>query len=382
MQLFVRCGAAVGTVALECSAEDTVGRLKELLCAKDAQLGPCRFLRLQHAGASLPDERILSDVAGLEPCATLHATYRLRGGGGDGGSTGAESRSCYLEMYLGKKVEKVNPEEERLARWTRCHLSNEPLSPPCVVDELGSLYNKDALIQRLLDKTLPPTLSHITGLRSVTEVKLHRAATSSAPKAAASQTSFQPSNDSDFACPISGAALNGRYKFVVLRPSGLVVSEKAVKEVPAAVEELAGRKVAECDPLPINPTGEELDRLRARLMARAAEKADKAASKKDKKRSAAAAAATAGAAADGPAAADGAAKRRSASPTPEDVAGQAAAAVGKGSGAGAGPSKRLKLPEGATKEVYSSLFRTSKPGEMEKETFCCRALSARGMNLT
>jgi molybdenum-dependent DNA-binding transcriptional regulator ModE len=33
---------------------------------------------------------------------------RIRGGGGDGGSTGAESRSSYLEMYKEKKVEKVS----------------------------------------------------------------------------------------------------------------------------------------------------------------------------------------------------------------------------------------------------------------------------------
>lgn len=40
--------------------------------------------------------------------ATLQLTHRLLGGGGDGGSTGAESRSCYLEMYAGKKIEKVS----------------------------------------------------------------------------------------------------------------------------------------------------------------------------------------------------------------------------------------------------------------------------------
>ncbi len=41
----------------------------------------------------------------------------------------------------------VNPEEERLARWTTCQLSGMPLQPPCVADELGSLLNKDAVLQ-------------------------------------------------------------------------------------------------------------------------------------------------------------------------------------------------------------------------------------------
>ncbi len=40
----------------------------------------------------------------------------------------------------------VDPNEERLAKWTRCQLSGEPLAPPCVADELGHLFNKDAIV--------------------------------------------------------------------------------------------------------------------------------------------------------------------------------------------------------------------------------------------
>ena len=38
----------------------------------------------------------------------LQLLHRLRGGGGDGGATGAESRSSYLEMYMDKKPDKVS----------------------------------------------------------------------------------------------------------------------------------------------------------------------------------------------------------------------------------------------------------------------------------
>ena len=41
----------------------------------------------------------------------------------------------------------VNPAEEKLARWTTCKLSGEKLEPPCVVDELGSLYNKASCLR-------------------------------------------------------------------------------------------------------------------------------------------------------------------------------------------------------------------------------------------
>jgi hypothetical protein len=60
-------------------------------------------------------------------------------------------------------------------RWTQCHLSGEALTPPCVIDELGTLYNKDAVVSALLNKTMPePMSSYITGLKSVVELRLER----------------------------------------------------------------------------------------------------------------------------------------------------------------------------------------------------------------
>ena len=45
--------------------------------------------------------------AGVRPGDFIALHQRLRGGGGDGGSTGAESRSSFLEMYATKKAAKV-----------------------------------------------------------------------------------------------------------------------------------------------------------------------------------------------------------------------------------------------------------------------------------
>ena len=45
--------------------------------------------------------------AGVQSGSVLQLLHRLRGGGGDGGATGAESRSSYLEMYMDKKPDKV-----------------------------------------------------------------------------------------------------------------------------------------------------------------------------------------------------------------------------------------------------------------------------------
>jgi hypothetical protein len=61
---------------------------------------------LLHGSRQLQDCATLLE-AGVTDGATLSVSSRLRGGGGDGGSTGAESRSCYLEMYAEKKPDKV-----------------------------------------------------------------------------------------------------------------------------------------------------------------------------------------------------------------------------------------------------------------------------------
>lgn len=114
----------------------------------------------------------------------------------------------------------VNPEEERLARWTTCLLTGMPLQPPCVCDELGSLYNKDAVIHALVGKTIPKGLSHISSLKHVFDIHLERSADKAGGKEAV-----------QFSCPISGQPLNGKYKFKVVRSSGHVLSERALKEV-------------------------------------------------------------------------------------------------------------------------------------------------------
>ena len=41
----------------------------------------------------------------------------------------------------------------------------ERLSPPCVCDDLGNLFNKERLVEVLLAKQLPVMFSHIRGLK-------------------------------------------------------------------------------------------------------------------------------------------------------------------------------------------------------------------------
>lgn len=172
---------------------------------------------------------------------------------------------------------------------------------------------------------------------------------------------------------------------MVHRPSGQVVSERALKEVPAAVQELFGSAWTAEDLITVNPSGDELDAMKEKLADKLQAEREAKDKKKDKKRKKAeadgaadAAVATTSAAAGAPVAAPG----KVAPPGAEAAAVAALAAADAAVGApGAKKAKKgtalEHLSKHATAEVYASLFSSSRP-EGEKETFCCRNTSGRG----
>ncbi len=114
MQIYVRgIGGDAGTSALDVHPSNTVAEVKQMAALKSAVAANSSrsvimsdALRLVHCSRTLDDGCTLAS-AGVDGCSTLELLPRLRGGGGDGGATGAESRSCYLEMYAKKKLDKV-----------------------------------------------------------------------------------------------------------------------------------------------------------------------------------------------------------------------------------------------------------------------------------
>uniref|UniRef100_A0A7S0N047 Replication termination factor 2 n=1 Tax=Pyramimonas obovata TaxID=1411642 RepID=A0A7S0N047_9CHLO len=300
------------------------------------------------------------------------AVLRLRGGGGDGGATGAESRDSYLQMYAQKKPEKVDPREEKLAAATQCRLTHEPLSesPDSVVlDPLGHLYNKEQVLHALLEKKLnktamPAGLEHVASLKQDTLVlKLTTTASmlgdTSAAKKPASQGNFQRGNEAPFCCPLTARQMNGMFKFVALRPSGWVFSEQAVKECKQGVEEMIGGPLTDQEVIPINGSEEEVDELYKKHSLKCSTK-----KKKEK----------------GVAAADGEKRKSEAGAGPPaakktkqyngctDMATEIAKANAKAYSAG------KHAPKGATESIYASLF-TSSTVHQRKESYGARNLS-------
>ena len=309
--------------------------------------------------------------------------------GGDGGSTGAEDRAAYLAMYRERRPDAVDPAEERRARWGRCRLSGEPLREPCVSCPLGWLFNKEAVLEGLLAGGLPPECAHIRGLKDLTTLRLLRnpAAGGSGPadkgaggdggRGSGRAAGEFVGEAAPFVCPATGLEMNGRAPFRVCRRTGLVVSARALREVPVVVQEMleeaaAGKKKKGAagggDWVPLNGTVEEVAGLRERLgdvsgRGRGSNGRPGGKGGKTKKRKP-------------PHGAEGAvpAAKRPAKPL-------------RLQGSTVLPSCNTfkavdHLPEGAgDREVYASIFTSSRKGE-EKETFMCRSVSARGNYLS
>ena len=196
-------------------------------------------------------------------------SQELSGGGGDGGATGAEDRRAWLEMYLSKKSDKVDPLEIKRALWSRCNISGEPLRLPIVCDALGSLYNKEAVLKALVEKNMPQRLSYMTSLKDIKELKFDIDANKTEVVGAASNEV----ESGKFRCPITLQEFGDpRGRVAALRSTGYVFSERALKVCRSACEEHVSAceggkecKITEEEIITLNGTDEERDVLRQRM---------------------------------------------------------------------------------------------------------------------
>ncbi|KAM0045297.1 putative Ubiquitin-like domain, replication termination factor 2, Ubiquitin-like domain superfamily [Helianthus debilis subsp. tardiflorus] len=312
--------------------------------------------------------RVLSDSetiqsAGISNLSTLGLRFRLPGGGGDGGATGAESRDCYLNMYADKKPDKVDPNEQRLSKWLNCALSNEPLKRPIVVDYLGNVFNKQALVEALLKKNVPKAFGYIKGLKDMISVELE-----SIPGTEGADS------DVKFQCPVTGLEFNGKYKFYALKSCGHVLSAKALKEIKSSSCHVCRKEFAEADKIAINGNEEEVIALRERMEVEKLKVREKKAKVKKVKNG------NENIGGDGDSGVCEDVVRVIGSKREIDVKAAKVSEKIETNGKvvnGKNEAKRFKAadlaPANANKEVYASIFTSSRKSDF-KETYSCRSL--------
>ncbi|UJR15930.1 hypothetical protein I4U23_002850 [Adineta vaga] len=147
--------------------------------------------------------------------------------GGDGGSI--PKRIELVQQK--KKPETKDRDAANMAKWRHCTLKHGPLKQPIVVDCNGLLYNKDAILEYLLDRqSFEHGPSYIKKLKDVKELKLTE------------NSSFKSNHNefgneyldvytSPFICPITFVEMNGKYKFCAIWTCGCVLSDRALRSV-------------------------------------------------------------------------------------------------------------------------------------------------------
>ncbi|KAK6320902.1 hypothetical protein J4Q44_G00078780 [Coregonus suidteri] len=115
-----------------------------------------------------------------------------------------------------KKVEKVDINAELAARWKYCALSTEKLRRPIVACDLGRLYNKDAVIEYLLDKSADrpnsEVVSHLRGIKDVKELNLTDNPAWEGERRNTKGDRYEDMHCAMFICPVVGLEMNGKHR--------------------------------------------------------------------------------------------------------------------------------------------------------------------------
>ncbi|XP_015680266.1 replication termination factor 2 [Protobothrops mucrosquamatus] len=168
-----------------------------------------------------------------------------------------------------RKVEKVDKNAELVAQWYYCTLSQEKLNRPIVACELGRLYNKDGVIEFLLDKSSDKVLveaaSHIKSIKNVIELNLSDNPAWTGDKGNTKGDKYADIQSARFICPVVGLEMNGRHRFCFLRNCGCVFSERALKEIKTETCHKCGIPFQDDDVIVLNGSKEDVEVLKKRM---------------------------------------------------------------------------------------------------------------------
>ena len=185
--------------------------------------------------------------------------------GNDGGSIPTR-RELVKEAARDRTTTEVKEsrQEQQEYCWTTDPISQKPLVQPVVSDSSGKLYNKDTILEYLVEGTRKEdaeaaTQGAVKSLKDVVEVKFDV------------ETNEQRKSNGDskreiWKCPITGDKLGPGSKAVYIVPCGHAFSGTAIKEVSGEKCMTCDTEYASNDIIPIIPTSEmDIARLSLRV---------------------------------------------------------------------------------------------------------------------
>ncbi|KXN82161.1 hypothetical protein AN958_02970 [Leucoagaricus sp. SymC.cos] len=141
--------------------------------------------------------------------------------GNDGGSI-PDRRDLVKTKQKAEQADKAN---QTRARWFFCALSKRKLQEPVVSCALGKLYNKDSIIEFLLDETAYGDGKTICGhIRSLKDIKQLTLSPNTTPKSDSNSNGNDQSERAQFICPFTMKEMNGSQPFVYIWTCGCTFS--------------------------------------------------------------------------------------------------------------------------------------------------------------
>ncbi|KAI6220165.1 Replication termination factor 2 [Aphelenchoides besseyi] len=204
--------------------------------------------------------------------------YRRIDMGADGGTI---PKRCEL-IRKKKEPEKVDKVEANAAKYKTCQLSNQPLKRPIVACRYGRLYNKEAILEGLLNKTLASNelTKHIKGRADFKELQLTENKDYKGDGPTKGNV-YIDHNNTKWVCPITALPLNGVTNFTVNFNCGCVISERGIVETKTTDVCLGCNQPFKRDQLvQLYPNDDLLRSYEERLIAEHAAKKTKKAEKK------------------------------------------------------------------------------------------------------
>ncbi|KIY69519.1 DUF602-domain-containing protein [Cylindrobasidium torrendii FP15055 ss-10] len=192
--------------------------------------------------------------------------------GNDGGSI-PDRRDLVKTKAKAEQADKGN---QTKARWHYCALSKKPLQEPVVSCPLGKLYNKDAIIEYLLDKSAYGDGEGICGhIRSLKDVKPLKLTPNPAPVGGSDERA-------SYICPLTSKEMNGHIPFIYIATCGCVMSQAGFKNISASTSSPKDTETEQLDVCPLcaskfsrtsdvillNPTGELAERAQDAMIAK------------------------------------------------------------------------------------------------------------------
>ena len=115
-----------------------------------------------------------------------------------------------------RNLESIKSQSYSDSCWTECSLTGMPLQSPILVSNHGTLFNKESVLNSIINHSIPKRLSYIKKMKNMKEIDLMGA-----------------KNLLEYVCPISGKSPSKGTKemWIVLFKCGHLFLESSLKQI-------------------------------------------------------------------------------------------------------------------------------------------------------